>query len=146
MKNGIGDHTAGSGNQYKHNEGRDLNTGQFLKGYRGGPGRHTGSKYKLGEKFIADLYQDWQEHGFEVLERARNEKLADYLKVIAMVLPKDIKVSLETMSDGELAQKIEQLTQSLGIELVPRAPKTIEHGSHVLPNSDDENEDDNKTE
>ena len=146
MKNGIGDHTAGSGNQYKHNEGRDLNTGQFLKGYRGGPGRHTGSKNKLGEKFIADLYQDWQEHGFDVLERARNEKPADYLKVIAMVLPKDIKVTLETMSDEELAKKIDQLTSSLNIKLVPLAPKTIELDSHVLPNSDDENEDDNKTE
>ena len=53
---------------------------------------------------------------------------------------------METMSDDEMAKKINQLTSSLGIELVPRAPKTIEHTSHVLPNPDLGNEDCSKTE
>ena len=61
-------------------------------------------------------------------------------------MPKDIKVTLKTMSDDELAKKIDQLTQSLGIKLVPRAPKTIEHTSHVLPNPDLQSEDGDKTE
>ncbi len=145
MKNGFDDHTTDGGEQNEHVEGRDPTTGQFLKGYRGGPGRHTGSKNKLGEKFIADLFQDWQEHGLEALEAARKSKPADYLKVVASVLPRDIKISLETMTDDELATKIDQLTTSLGIRLVPRAPKTLELDSHVLPNSDIENGDGDKT-
>ncbi len=120
---------------------------KWQPGQSGNPaGRSKGSRNQLAERFIADLYQDWQENGLEALAAARESKPADYLKVVASVLPKDIKISLETMTDGELAKRIDQLTSSLGIELVPRAPKTIEHGSHVLSNSDDENEDDNKTE
>ena len=96
-------------------------TGQFLKGYRGGPGRQQGSRNKLGEQFIADLYADWQQHGMAALAVARKEKPADYLKVVASILPKDIKVSLETMSDGELGRRIDQLTNSLGIEIIPKS-------------------------
>ena len=59
-----------------------------------------------------------------------DERPADVLKVIASILPKDIKVSLETMSDSELGHRIDQLANSLGLELVPRS------ASHVLPNSD----------
>ena len=62
------------------------------------------------------------------------------------MLPKDIKVTLETMSDEELAKKIDQLTSSLNIKLVPLAPKTIELDSHVLPKPDHENEHSGKTE
>ena len=67
---------------------------------------------------------------------ARESKPADYLKVIVMVLPRDIKVTLETMTDEELSTRIDRLTTSLGIRLVPRAPtsETIELDSHVLPN------------
>ena len=88
-----------------------------LKGCRGGPGRQQGSRNKLGEQFIADLYADWQQHGMAALAAAREQKPADYLKVVASILPKDIKVTLETMSDDELATKIDQLTSSLGIKL-----------------------------
>ena len=119
---------------------------KWQPGQSGNPaGRSKGSRNQLAERFIADLYQDWREHGLEALAAARESKPADYLKVVASVLPKDIKISLETMTDGELAKRIDQLTQSLGIELVPRAPKTIELDSHTLPNPDHENGDGGKT-
>ena len=118
---------------------RDPQTGQFLKGYRGGPGRQKGSRNKLGEQFIGDLYDDWLEHGMEALEAARKEKPADYLKVIASILPRDIKVSLETMSDKELSIRIDQLTESLGLKLIPvgaesQRDETIEVASNTQKN------------
>ena len=119
---------------------------KWQPGQSGNPaGRSKGSRNQLAERFIADLYQDWREHGLEALAAARESKPADYLKVVASVLPKDIKVTLETMTDGELAKRIDQLTQSLGIELVPRAPKTIEHTSHALPNAAGDSEGGGKT-
>ena len=98
-------------------------TGQFVKGTVGpNPnGRPKGSRNKLGEAFVADLYEHWKANGVSVLARAAAEKPADYLKVVASILPRDIKVSLETMSDGELQKQIDRLTQSLGLRLLPAA-------------------------
>ena len=107
---------------------------RWQPGQSGNPaGRPPGSRNKLGEKFVADLNEHWQRNGTEVLDRAAKEKPADYLKVVAMILLKDIRVTLETMSDNELSRRIEQLTDSLGLEIVQKAPKTIEQASHVLP-------------
>ena len=141
-KTGVEDETGG-------NQADTVSTGkeqriepwQFKPGQSGNPaGRPRGSRNKLAEQFIADVHADWQEHGFEALEAARKTRPADYLKMVASIIPKDIKVSLETMTDGELATKIDQLAKSLGLELVPRS------ASHMLPNSDVEDEDSSETE
>ena len=119
---------------------------KWQPGQSGNPaGRRKGSRNQLAERFIADLYQDWQEHELEALEAARVSKPADYLKVIASIMPKDIKVTLETMTDDQLSRRIDQLTSSLGIDLVTRAPKTIEHTSHALPNAAGDSEGGGKT-
>jgi hypothetical protein len=53
----------------KMTEGRDPETGRFVSGNNGGPGRQRGSRNKLGEAFVADVYAKWQEHGAQTLER-----------------------------------------------------------------------------
>ena len=102
-------------------------------GQSGNPaGKPKGSRNALAERFVSDLYEVWTEEtskgklrGIETIRNAMRSKPADALKVFAAVLPKDVKISLETMSDGELSRKIDQLTQSLGIRLTP-APKVID--------------------
>lgn len=58
----------------------------------GNPGRPKGSRNKLGESFITELYEDFQEHGPSVIKAVREEKPDQYLKVIASVLPKELDV------------------------------------------------------
>jgi hypothetical protein len=60
---------------------------------------------KISEAFIARLHADFVQHGASAIERVREERPADYLKVIASILPKELHVqdvSLEDMSDDEL--------------------------------------------
>jgi hypothetical protein len=75
----------------------------------GNPGRPKGSRNKLGEHFIADLYADWKKHGASVLETVRETRPDAYMKVIASILPKQVEVKeapLEEFSDDDLALAI----------------------------------------
>ena len=66
----------------------------------------------MGEAFIADLYADWLAHGFATIEKVRTTRPADYLKVIASILPKDVNMNVspfEHMTDAELDALIARL-------------------------------------
>src|SRR5215467_9622269 len=77
-------------------------------GQSGNPlGRPKGSRNRLGEQFVADLYSDWQAHGADVIRRVREERPDQYLKVVVSVLPKELHVKeqpLEEFSDEELLE------------------------------------------
>lgn len=78
----------------------------------GNPGRPKGSRNKLGEAFLADLYADWLENGVEAIDAVRTGRPQDYLKIIASILPRDLTVrvnELEDWSDDELIERIREL-------------------------------------
>lgn len=91
--------------------------GQIIPGQTGGlnpRGRPRGSRSKLGEAFVADLYDHWQEHGASVIERVATERPDAYLRVIAQILPKDVNInvqSLDDLSDDQLMRKLQVLTE-----------------------------------
>lgn len=84
----------------------------------GNPGRPKGSRNKLGEEFIKALYADFEEHGPAVIATVRQEKPDQYLKVVASVLPKEVKVTTEVdLSDDELDKRIRQLAAALDLSI-----------------------------
>lgn len=79
-------------------------------------GRPKGSRNKLGEQFLTDMYADWQENGAAVIKAVRAEKPDVYLKVVASILPKElnIKVSeLDDLSDADLDRRIAAIAKTL---------------------------------
>lgn len=73
-------------------------------------GRPVGSRNKLGEAFVADIYNDWKINGVETIEKVRREKPDAYMKVIASILPKEVNIKqLDDISDDELIARIRQL-------------------------------------
>lgn len=69
---------------------RDPETGRFLKGGKGGPGRPKGSRSKLSEDFFKALFEDFQDNGAKVLMAMRLESPKDYAKMIASLQSKEI--------------------------------------------------------
>lgn len=92
--------------------------GRFLSGNNLGPGRPKGSRNKLGEAFVTALHDDFQLHGVAAIEKVRDERPQDYLKVIASLLPKQVEIK-ETAFDGiseeELAALIVAARSALGV-------------------------------
>ena len=86
---------------------KDAETGRFITGNIGG-GRSKGSRNKLGEAFIEDVYAKWAEHGAQAIEEMRNADPGGFVRVVAGILPKEmvIKDELSDVSDEELAALI----------------------------------------
>jgi hypothetical protein len=97
--------------------------GRFQTGNIGGPGRPKGSRNKLGEDFVAAIYQDWTEHGAAVLAQVRETSPTAYLRIIAALCPLRLDIrtddQLGAMTAAELRQEIFRDMEELG--LIPGA-------------------------
>jgi hypothetical protein len=78
-------------------DGRD-ESGRFLTGNNGG-GRPRGSRNKLGEQFVSDLYSEWQKSGAAALKRMSQDDPTAFVRVVAGILPREIDATLSVDVD-----------------------------------------------
>ncbi|MDB6035998.1 MAG: hypothetical protein JWM16_6336 [Verrucomicrobiales bacterium] len=82
----------------------------------GNPGRPKGARNKLGEAFIEALANDFDQFGIEAIQTVRADKPDQYLKVIAMLMPKDLNINVNQMdglTDDELIERIRALDATI---------------------------------
>jgi len=90
----------------------------FAPGNPGGPGRPKGSRNKLGEAFVEALHADFEKHGVATIQKVREEKPEQYVKVIASLLPKELKIEATSdLTDEQLDQRIRALAAAIGLEV-----------------------------
>jgi hypothetical protein len=69
-------------------------------------GRPKGSRNRLSEAFLAALAGDFLQHGEGVIQKVRETRPHDYLRVIAATLPKQFEMEstkpVEELTDAEL--------------------------------------------
>jgi Family of unknown function (DUF5681) len=87
-------------------------------GVSGNPaGRPRGSRNALSEEVICALLRDFRQHGQKAVARVRRTQPAAYLKILALLVPREHKVehsnSLKALTDEQLEAMIEYLTTSL---------------------------------
>jgi len=110
---------------------RDPKTGQFLVGHSGNGGRRPGARSKLGEAFLEDLRDCWNERGASALARCAEEDPAAFCKIVASLLPKTVDINLE-IDASAFAEKFRSAQAMLGNAEPPRLRRplpgqTIEH-------------------
>ena len=94
----------------------DPQTGRILPG---SGGRAPGSRNKLSADFIKALQEDFAENGIEAVRIVRMEEPAQYLKIIAMIVPKELQITegvYDGLSDAQLAIIIDAAKRAFGAD------------------------------
>src|SRR5262245_42119588 len=112
--------------------------GQYLPGVSGNPGGSPeATRRAFNKRFLLDLAEDWQQHGREVFKRVRRESPAAYLKVCAMLVPKELKfehsAGVKAMSDEQLEHTFEILEELIAKRDAAANAKVIEGEAEVVP-------------
>jgi hypothetical protein len=87
--------------------GRDAKSGRFLPGNTGNGGRKRGARSKLGEAFTEDLRDVWQTHGKAALIACAENEPAQFCRVVASLMPKDVNIDIAL--DVQISEALEGL-------------------------------------
>jgi hypothetical protein len=83
-------------------------------------GRTRGSRNKLTEEVICALLRDFRRHGQKAVARVRQTQPGTYLKVLALLIPREHKVEhsnpLKDLTDEQLEAMIEYIETSLAAQ------------------------------
>ena len=75
------------------------------------------TRHLLNQEFIQALLLHFREHGKKAIEKVAREQPASYLKILALLVPREHKVEhgnvIKSLSDQELEAMIEYLKTSL---------------------------------
>src|SRR5262249_60707307 len=87
-------------------------------GVPGNPaGRTRGSRNRLSEEVICALLRDFRQHGQKAVARVRQTQPAAYLKILALLVPREHKVEhsnlIKDLTDEQLEAMIEYIKTSL---------------------------------
>lgn len=98
----------------------------------GNPGRPKGSRNKLGEAFLEDMLADWEANGPATIREVRETKPDQYLKVVAMILPKDLNINVNNtdhLTDDQLIERIRSLDAAIRPFLALEAESRVDGGN-----------------
>ena len=114
-------------------------TNLWQPGESGNPaGRLRGSRNRLSEAVICALLRNFSMHGEKAIAKVRRTQPGIYLKVIAMVLPREHhKVEhrnpVKDMTDEQLERSIEILKELIAKRDAAASAKMIEGEAEVVP-------------
>jgi 2-oxoglutarate dehydrogenase complex dehydrogenase (E1) component-like enzyme len=110
--------------------------GKFAPGYSGNPGGSLeATRRSFNRDFLLALAADFKKHGAAAIEKVRKQQPAAYMKICALLVPREMKVehsnAIKDLTDEQLEAMIEHLKASL--EAQAQSAKVIEGEAEVVP-------------
>jgi hypothetical protein len=95
---------------------------RWQPGQSGNPkGRAVGSRSKLAENFLTDLYSAWQQFGSDAIARVVQRKPEIFLKIVAYVIPREFQVRSEGALSRLSDEQSNELISTINGQLAARA-------------------------
>jgi len=106
-------------------------TNLWQPGLSGNPaGRLRGSRNRLSEAVICALLRDFSMHGEKAIAKVRRTQPAAYLKILALLVPREHKVehsnAIEDMTTEQIERSIEYIKEQLAQREARANAKVIE--------------------
>jgi hypothetical protein len=104
--------------------------GKFAPGWSGNPGGSLeATRRSFNKDFLLALAADFKQHGASAIEKVRKQQPAAYMKICALLVPREMKVEhsnpLKNLTDEQLEAMIEYIETSLAAQ-AGRSVKLIE--------------------
>jgi hypothetical protein len=104
--------------------------GKFAPGWSGNPGGSLeATRRSFNKDFLLALAADFKKHGAAAIEKVRKTQPAAYMKICALLVPREMQIehsgTIKQMSDEEIEQAIE-LIQTMLAARAGEAAKVIE--------------------
>ena len=100
-----------------------------------GRGSLEATRRSFNKDFLLALAADFKKHGAAAIEKVRKQQPAAYMKICALLVPREHKVEhsnpLKSLTDEELEAMVEHLKASL--EAKAQSAKVIEGKAEVVP-------------
>lgn len=90
--------------------------GRFLPGHNYSQGKSRGARNRVGSALLHAIADDFEVHGIDVVQKVREDRPVDYLKICISLLPKDLTLNINPMvemSDDELHARMLDLDDTL---------------------------------
>ena len=95
----------------------------------GNPGRPKGARNRLSEAFLEALETAWHAKGQEVIDKVIQDRPHEFLKVIAGLLPKDVRLNVSEyadLSDEQLLMQLQKIYELIGPAISAESSRVIE--------------------
>ena len=111
--------------------------GKFAPGWSGNPGGSLeATRRSFNKDFLLALAADFKKHGAAAIERVREQQPAAYMKICALLVPREMKLEhsggVKDLTDEELEQAIAAIKAMLAAQ-AGEAAKVIEGEAEVVP-------------
>src|SRR5215831_17035273 len=111
--------------------------GKFAPGWSGNPGGSLeATRRSFNKDFLLALAADFKKDGAAAIEKVRKTQPAAYMKICALLVPREMKVEhagrVKAMRDEQIEQAIEYIQTMLAAQ-AGEAAKVIEGEAEVVP-------------